>query len=87
MDEEDGRLGPLRGHIIGKVSASLMDVTGSRAQHDGRADVLWDALTMSLCLPPKHSSLKTHQMPRVSPLRRGRELQLPKHQAQKRGRP
>ena len=53
MDEEDGRLGPPPGHIIGKAPTRppLMHVTGGRAQHTGRADVLWDALAMSLCHP------------------------------------
>jgi hypothetical protein len=68
MDEEDGRLGPPLGHIIGNGAYSaksgtrhpdglqdpdrlqrLMDVTGGRARQTGRADVLADALTNSLC--------------------------------------
>ena len=81
MDEEDGRLGPPPGHIIGKAPTRppLMHVTGGRAQHTGRADVLWDALAMSLCHPyltrfnPSISALVSSSLlptvPRLSSLR------------------
>ncbi len=78
MDEEDGRLGPLPGHNIGNASPRPMNVTGSRAQQDGPADVLTDASTMSLCLPPSHSNLKTLRVPRVSILRSGIDQRLTK---------
>ena len=51
MDEEDGRLGPTPGHIIADPISrqSLMHVTDLRARQIGRADVLSDASTKSLC--------------------------------------
>jgi hypothetical protein len=81
MDEEDGRLGPPPGHIIGKAPTRLllMHVTGGRAQQTGRADVLWDALAMSLCHPylthfsPSSPSQFLHPfcpaIPRISSIR------------------
>ena len=45
MDEEDGRLGPQFGHVLG---ISLIDVTGSRAQQPGHVDVPKDAPKKSL---------------------------------------
>lgn len=50
MDEEDGRLGPPPGHIIGNL---LIDVTGGRTQQPGRDDVLTDADMKSL----RHQSI------------------------------
>jgi len=49
MDEEDGRLGPTPGHILGNVAlAAPTDVTALRALQSGRADALTDASTKSL---------------------------------------
>ena len=52
MDEEDGRLGPTPGHIIGNVAFTApIGVTALRARQVGRADALTDASTKSLRHP------------------------------------
>jgi len=49
MDEEDGRLGPTPGHIIGNAAiAAPVDVTALRARQSGRTDALTDAFTKPL---------------------------------------
>lgn len=56
MDEEDGRLGPTPGHIIGNriVRYPPLNVTDLRARQIGRVDVLTDALAKSLCHSHSH---------------------------------
>ena len=69
MDEEDGRLGPLPGHIVGARSRRQMNVTGSRAQQTGRVDAPQDARATSLCLSPSQSNPNHFRVPQVSILR------------------
>ena len=68
MDEEDGRLGPRPGHIIGSGILDparlqpLMNVTGSVARQIGPTDVLPDASTKSCAIP----RILRYRMPHVS---------------------
>ena len=71
MDEEDGRLGPPSGHIVGKLP---MNVTGGRTQQPGHVDVRPNASTKSLRL----QTFPEHWVAQVSLLRPGRDIPIPK---------